>query len=275
MYASLYLLYTLIAIFIVMLYFRRWQIVIKVCSMTEDEKILRLNDALRPFGLSWRKEQGILADDASQLRWPAKAAKDSASLKPICKSACDIESIVFEYKGTSCLTTLWKGQWGISAGAGMYSSAKALNLSYDLIYGRDILFTKYASSSFQSGYLMGSPIHGNQLIMAARISFPEYPMLEAFVHRMHISGYGQEDLQIQELTVAFDFTAPRSLEPCIHRCFHSIHTRLNCCILRKFYLCITHTYPSQLDKLVYLQCYLPPVFRRVAIITNANRGYPI
>lgn len=320
MYMLLYLLYTLAAVCLVLIYYRRKQMIKKVSALTDYEKKVLLSRSVNPFGLVWHSGKHIFTTAPNV--WNQNSGytglfDEKASDFHI---LFDCEPVYFEYQGKTWLIELWKGQYGIHTGAeiGVYAAdhlvssvflnevhfenvaqSELLRFSFRLLQGTDTLFTVSAMHRKLSGFLTGHLSSPDSLRMQVSITFPNTGMMDAFVDSLLILGYPLSELSLYQLTVAFCFTAPKTIPekaPAYARaCYRSTHpakgnlknrskagmnmfsrnSRLTVTnrICMKSFLLLTRPFEDTQDRLIYLQFYLPPLYHKIVCMGISGKRF--
>lgn len=302
MYILLYLLYTLIAVCLVLIYYRRKQMIKKVSALTDYEKKVLLSRSVKPFGLVWHSGKHIFTtapNDRNQNSGYTGVFDEKASRFHI---LFDCEPVYFEYQGKTWLIEFWKGQYGIHTGAeiGVYvadhlvssvflneihfedvSQSEMLRFSFRLLQGTDTLFTVSSMHRRLSGFLTGHLSSPDSLRMQISITFPNIGMMDAFVDSLLILGYELSDLSLYQLTAALCFTSPRSVPEKVPasrnkgmKIFSGNYwltvTNRMC---MKSYLLLTRPFEDTQDRLIYLLFYLPPLYHKIVCMGISGKRF--
>lgn len=294
MYILLYLLYTLAAVCIILIYYRRKQMIKKVSALTDYEKTVLLNRSVNPFGLAWHLEKHIFTtalNDWNQNSGYTGVYDEKAAHFHI---IYDCEPVYFDYEGRTWLIELWKGQYGIHAGAeiGIYAADhlvssvflneihfenvtqnKVLKYSFRLIQGSETLFTVSAMHQKLSGFLTGNLSKPDSLRMQVSITFPNTGMMDAFVDSLLILGYALSDLSLYQLTVAFCFTTPKTVPGKVLSSRRISYLNFTNRIYMKTYLMLTRPFQNTQDRLTYLLFYLPPLYHKVVCMGISGKRF--
>ncbi|WP_394924750.1 DUF4474 domain-containing protein [uncultured Robinsoniella sp.] len=302
MYILLYLLYTIVAVCLVLIYYRRRQMIKKVSALTDYEKKVLLSRCVNPFGLVWNSDKHIFTTA------PNVWNQNSGYMGLFDEKAThyhilfDCEPVYFEYQGRTWMLELWKGQYGIHTGAeiGVYAAdhlvspvflneihfenvpqSEMLQFSFRLLQGRETLFTVSAMQRRLSGFLTGNLSSPDSLRMQVSITFPNTGMMDAFVDSLLILGYQLSDLSLYQLTVAFCFTTPKklpkkvtgSLGACMKILSRKYWLTVTNRIYMKSFLLLTRPFEDTQDRLIYLQFYLPPLYHKIVCMGISGKRF--
>lgn len=187
---------------------------------------------------------------------------------------------------------LWKGQYGINAGAeigiyradGLVSRHQRTAAMFHTVPDSDLPFFEYTLYQdncamyriaqrhwWLTGFRMGQYVSPDCLLMKTEITFPSCEMQHAFVRGLIDCGYAQEDIHVWNLQVAFSFSRPHTRQP---RCIHGIRNAFAMWknrIFLKIYCHVTKHFCFTMDKLLYLYEYLPFAFRHMMHIRHKKK----
>ena len=148
----------------------------------------------------------------------------------------DCEPIEFECGGKKWLIELWKGQYGMAAGAeiGIYNTSRSdlhipgvftgtlyqcaeekeyMNMTYTLKKDGKTMFRRAAKHWWLTGFKLGVYAKPSSLTMEAAIKFTNPAMYDAFMRSLIRLGYGRKDIRTNGSTVLINFTKPHSRQP--------------------------------------------------------------
>lgn len=258
---------------------RRWAIR-KVKCTSEDEKIICINAALKPFGFEFDCCQDIVIskNDAWQRDF---GYMDLYDLKaPFLNMVFDAEPIIFEYDCKKYRIEFWKGQYGLTTGAevGVYvrdantqfplsfyraaTDAERLDISFKL-NKKCCLFSHSDTSWWLTGFEVGMFSRPRDLMMMVCICFPNECMAEAFLEALIKAGYTKSNISFCETTICFEYCCPNNYKLNkkykLIKCIAQIFNCINCHI----YNFITRFFNRTLDKLTYLRFMSPCLFRLI------------
>lgn len=292
----MYLLFgILIAICVFFLIFNLWRrkrIIRKICCKTPCEKVCLLNELIHPFGFSYDDLQDTFTStiDAWQREFGYHALFDR--MAPRFNMVFDCEPIYFDYDGRTWLIELWKGQYGINAGAeiGIYYADRILPpaqyaqtlfqsvpdewmlpMSFTLNQCGKTLFCRQKPHWWLTGFRMGKFCRPEELEMNVTFTFPNDAMLSSFIDSLLAKGYHACDICICDLTVSFSFTVPHHRQPGILLWFHSGLSQFENRLFVRLFNWITKPFSRTADRLLYLYYFLPFAFWHTVKVRSCCR----
>lgn len=271
---------------------RRKCIIKKICCMSVQEKLCRLNELVNPFGFEYLLSQDIFTSrkDAWQRDFGYCWLYDKSA--DLFNMVFDCEPVYFDYEGCTWMIELWKGQYGINVGAeigiyradGLVSRNQRTTAMFHTVPDSDLPFfefTLYHETCpmyriaqrhwWLTGFRMGQYAKPDCLLMKTEITFPSCEMQNSFVRGLIDCGYAPEDIHVWNLQVSFSFLRPHTRQP---RSAHSIRTSFALWknrIFLKIYLHVTKHFCFTMDKLLYLYEYLPFAFRHMMHIRHKKK----
>ena len=271
---------------------RKKCIIKKICCMSVQEKLCRLNELVNPFGFEYLLSQDIFTSckDAWQRDFGYCWLYDKSA--DLFNMVFDCEPIYFDYEGCTWMIELWKGQYGINAGAeigiyradGLVSRHQRTAAMFHTVPDSDLPFFEYTLYQdncamyriaqrhwWLTGFRMGQYVSPDCLLMKTEITFPSCEMQHAFVRGLIDCGYAQEDIHVWNLQVACSFSRPHTRQP---RCIHGIRNAFAMWknrIFLKIYCHVTKHFCFTMDKLLYLYEYLPFAFRHMMHIRHKKK----
>ena len=266
------------------LYIRKFLAVRKVCAMSVQEKLARINQISVPFGFRYKLSQDVFTSetDAWQKECGYCAFYDSKA--PLFHMIFDCEPVYFNYNGVTWLVEFWKGQYGITTGCeiGCYKADRILSKNerkstlFETVSGEEMPVFSVTllrdglpiSRSCQrhwwlTSFCTGKYTEPESLAMKITIAFPSVGMCEAFAGGLMEAGYQQQEFYLSGEACALTFSTPRSLQPFLRRSFYRRWVQLKNRILLCLFLEITKPFRFTLDRLILLYEYLPFFSRRI------------
>lgn len=283
MYKILSIILIILILFLILNHCRKKRIICRVSQMSMFEKEELLNQLAEPFGFCYDAGQDVFSSrtDAWQKNFGYGRIYDLAA--PSMNMVLDTEPVYFNYRKKTWLFQFWKGQYGITTGAemGIYRAdsiippmlrgqtlfqaadeEEMLPLRIRLYsHGRQLFcFTK--KHWWLTGFSIGTLHSPSRLKAEYTIAFPDMEMCGSFLKSITALGYSWEELQVEETTVRFTFSVPKTPEsspsPGWRLRYILWKDRLFCKIYQK----VTSPFSCTADKLLYLYYYLPYAFRR-------------
>ncbi len=291
MYFVLGIFLVICVVFFCVQFYRRKRIICKVRQMDKCEKACFLNKLLVPFGFCYEPKQDIITTtlDAWQRKFGYCSLFDYTALR--FSMVFDYEPIYFYYHDRTYRIELWKGQYGINAGAeaGIYfaegilppeqfdralfqsvSDQELLQMDLVLYDTGKKLYRNSGKHWWLTGFCMGKYCEPEDLAVQISIQFPDQKMLSAFVESLARLGYQKSKIHICDLNVSFWFISPGTKQERVkHRLLASFEQWKNRNFV-KLYLRITNPFYCTPDRLLYLYFFLPRIFRRM-FIRRKNR----
>ncbi|MCI8327603.1 MAG: DUF4474 domain-containing protein [Lachnospiraceae bacterium] len=270
-------------------FLRRKHAAKKVCDMTCEQKCSLIENLLFPFGYTYIKSQDIFSSslDAWQKRFGYTAFYDHSASH--FHMVFDALPVYFDYAGHTWLIEFWKGQYGINAGCeiGIYRSEHLLSkeeysselfhaveeeemlpLSFQLSHNHLLLAGLNKVHWWLTAFCTGHFANPKDLEMDISITFPNACMASAFTVALEAMGY---DVSVCGLKVCFTF---HRCHTCHHSCLARLYRRWiqwQNRLLCRFFLWFTRPFTCNLDRVLFLFEYLPPVFHRVFQIHRSSR----
>lgn len=280
---------TLLFCFVLIL-FRRHCAIRKVCAMSCTEKCRLLQELLAPFGYYYCGRQDVIStrNDAWQRQAGYTALFDQAALH--FNMVFDALPIYFDYQGRTWLIEVWKGQYGINAGAevGVYyadglvtpserstahfdavSDCDRLPISFTLCHHSQILASMSDRSWWLTAFLVGKFATPSQLSLDISITFPNTEMQRCFLNALRQSANPHIDYRCHNLTVRIHYANGCPISPvCPEQV--SLFRRLRITwaqfcnkLLCALYCFLARPFHTTLDRVVFLYELLPFLLRRM------------
>lgn len=272
----------------------------KVLRLSAKEKCSKLNAALSPYGFCYQPQCGCISSlqDAWQQKMGYCRFYDEAS--PMMNMVFQCEPVYFTYDNRQWLIELWKGQYGMTAGAeiGVYRAnteegkrpwelfyegaegQEQLLMQFELTQAGQVLMVREERHWWLTGFCVGGFARPDELCMHVQIQFPDQDMAKAYYEGLLRAGYQREEIRRTCCCIAFYFHTPKSRQPI--RCgWWSRH------ILRKNkrrcsrYLHLTECFTDTLDRITYLAYCFPILYRclirigRLRSLKKAHKKYKI
>lgn len=292
MYFLIYTILCVMILFCFLNFFRRHHIIRKVRSMSYLEKCRKLDGLIWPFGFQYDPCLDIFTTrvDSWQRDFGYSRLYDKSA--PAMNMIFDSEPIYFDYEKRTWMIELWKGQYGISTGAeaGIYHANSVLtkdqresalfhSVSDDEMLPislrlktkgtSEMLFVITQPHWWLAGFCMGRYSSPSDLTAEIAITFPNRDMMSSFLDGLSELGYSFYRICPGSNYVSFTFDRPKtgSISPLWRRVFIQCKNQLFC----HLYLWITRPFDCTYDRLIYLYCYLPRIFRRMCCIRGDNK----
>lgn len=254
----------------------------KIRSMSEDEKIRRLNELICPFGFFYEPNQDVFV---SQIHaWQRKEGYEALfdDLAPKFNMVIDAYPVYFDYQDKTWMIEFWKGQYGINTGAetGIYHANRLVpkeqrrKIHYNAVSDEEMpligmclkrkgkmLFTQKSYHWWLAAFRMGTFSEPADLVMHTSITFSSPKAAEAFCEGLDEAGY--EKLRYRRnnrrVTVLLEDSQKFAGLNGLHRKFVQGINRC-CCRLYKI---AAAPFVRTPDRLLFLYEQLPGCFRRM------------
>lgn len=274
-------------------FWRRYRAVKKVCCMSLCEKQELLDTILEPFGYYYVCDQDLISSrsDAWQRQAGYTALFDRAALH--FHMVFDALPIYFNHCGRTWLIELWKGQYGINAGAEVgiyhadcllepedYSSAhfqaiadkKWMPVTFELFQGKSLLAAMSGTTWWLTAFLVGMFTEPDQLSMEVTIGFPSQEMQHQFLAALRRIGQEHKSLRYScschglQVHIRYSCGCPKS-PVCPGRISWPRRLRIGWVQLCNRFSCriyrhVTRPFDSTLDRILFLYELLPFALRR-------------
>lgn len=284
MYIFIGILFFLCLICFVLCHWRKRKCIRKVCRMNPCEKAVLLNELAEPFGFAYLSDQDIITSrvDAWQREFGYHAIYDQTAVR--FKMVFDCEPIYFNYHNRTWMIELWKGQYGINAGAeiGIYRADSILTpdqydktlfhsipdqellpITMQVFLKGSCLFSIQHRHWWLTGFRAGWYCDPENMVIRTSITCCDSEMLSCLLKSLIACGYSECDIYIRDLTITFSYYQPHSRQPrtdCPLRTRFSRWENRICC---RLYLRITRPFSCTLDRILYLYFFLPFAFRHM------------
>jgi hypothetical protein len=198
----------------------------------------------------------------------------------------DSEPIYFDYGGRRWLIELWKGQYGLTAGAeiGLYNTSGAdldipgvfngtfyeaadeddwLRVSFTLFKDETAIIRRQEVHWWLTGFRLGLYARPSSLKMQATITFPDRAMRDAFLIALIKLGYGNNEFRVNGTAVMILFSKPHSKQPLTRRSFIAwLALRQDKRLVRK-YERLTKGRQNMYENIMLLKARAPALYRLV------------
>ena len=291
----MYLIITAVIVLLLLLcalfWLRRKRCLKKVRGMSCTKKCSLLNELAEPFGFTYQFVQDIFTTrtDAWQKETGYGDFYDQAALSM--NMVFEREPVYFNYRGKTWLIEFWKGQYGINTGAeaGIYHAdtvvppalrrqtifpaaepEEMFPVSLRLI-GPECPFFNLSQIHWRpGGFVMGTCIQPEDLILEATLTFPEESMCRAFTRSLIALGYKNSEILVYGTTAQFFLTTPKV--PGIPwdtwvESYILWKSRLSC----RLFLWVTRPFYSTADRLLFLYYLSPFLFRKTLCIRRIGK----
>lgn len=256
----------------------------KVRSLSYEEKIRDLDDALDPFGYRYVPKEDLISSGMYPWQREMGFCRQYDEAGPAMFMVFDCEPIYFNYEGKRWLLELWKGQYGCTTGAeiGLYVNESAqenvspqklfyscasdedrLQMSFRLRKNSQIIMERSELHWWLTGFLVGEYSTPEELFMEVSIGFPNMDMKKAFYRGALRAGYKAEEIYGSGCSISLLFDKPRTQQPSRYSRGYLRHIcRQNGKNCRR-YMQVTHLFESTLDKISYIGYCAPLMYRRI------------
>ena len=246
------------------------------------EQLKRLNEDIAEAGFAYdyKNDYFYSLHDCWQREAGYCRLYDEGS--PLFNMIMDCEPVTFSYGGKRWLIELWKGQYGITTGAeiGVYNTSREdvhtekftgtfyeaisdeeqLDIAFVLLKNGKKLLKRSAHHWWLTAFKLGEYSDTEELVMKAKIRFPNDEMCEAFTNAMRDMGYSSMELTVRRRTVRILYTSPHSKQPYTQEGIGedavSGVNENNC----KIFNFATAKYPDTMDKLEYVREFMPELY---------------
>ena len=266
----------------------------KVNEASKDEKIQKLDNALRPFGFLYDPKQDIIYSRLHPWQRKMGYEKTFDEGAVLLSMVIDCEPVYFEYEGKRWLIELWKGQYGMTTGAeiGVYRAEKPEDfkpgdergLHYDAVDDDELLFMQYVLYRSEEEILRRKARHWwltafepglysapEELSMCVKIVFPTERMCYAFFKGLLDGGYRSREAYFGGNYVTMYYDCPKRKQPRrnyrILRWLAQKNNKRNCRLYQKR----TRMFGTDLDKITFLRYRYPVLYRTLIGFTGWRR----
>lgn len=281
-----YIFFILLLLFLacLFLYVRKLLAVRKVCAMSVEDKLARINQISVPSGFHYKLSQDVFTSEIDAWQKDCGYCAFYDSTAPLFNMIFDCEPVYFNYNGATWLVEFWKGQYGITTGCeiGCYKAGRILtederkSTLFQTVSGEEmpVFFITLLKDGLPVSRLcerhwwltsfgVGKYTEPENLAMKITIVFPSAEMCKAFVHGLRAAGYHYTDFYLSGEACAFTFGTPHSLQPFLRRSFYSRWVQLKNRALLSLFLRLTRPFRFTLDRLILLYEYLPLLSRHI------------
>lgn len=275
------------------LYLRKAYAIRKVCDMTVQDKLLRINQAVAPFGFEYKLSQDIFTSriDAWQKECGYCSLYDQNA--PFFHMIFDCEPIYFDYDNATWLVEFWKGQYGITVGCeiGIYKADRIIpenerkktlfhSVPETMLPVFSITFLKNAfpisrmcaAHWWLTSFSPGHYTEPENLTMKIAVTFSSEAMCKAFLSGLKEAGYRSPNLYISGSSVAFTFSGPHSPQPFLRRSLYGRWIQKKNRLLVRLFLQATKPFCFTTDRLLLLYEYLPFLFRHLLKLRRVGKS---
>lgn len=258
----------------------------KVEQEAKEEKIQKLDDALRPFGFLYDPGQDIIYSRLHPWQRKIGYEKSFDEGAVLLSMVIDCEPVYFEYDGKRWLIELWKGQYGMTTGAeiGVYRAEKPedfvpgderklhyesagdrelLQMQYVLYRGEEEVIRRKGRHWWLTGFEPGLFSNLDELSMCVQIIFPTEKMCYSFFKGLLETGYKAKEAYFGGNYVTMHYSEPKSKQPVRkYRCLRLLaqqNNKRNCRLYQKR----TKIFVTDLDKITFLRYRYPLLYRSV------------
>lgn len=293
MYYALFIL-LLFALFGMILYcIRRKKIIRRIKCMDKCQKCSKLAQLAAPFGYDYHCHYGFFSSTLDAWQKNAGYTWFYDYMAPRFQMVLDALPIYFDYNGKTWLIELWKGQYGINAGAeiGIYHADRILSEEeyktafFTAAEDSEMLpctlrlcdKTKKECAQISDRhwwltiFLPGFFTEPSNLCLEVSICFPTMQMCNAFYDGLYNAGYAMKDISRQGHCLSFLFRTGRNENfNLLTRFWRRLSQFLNR-IFCKLYMWITRPFLCTEDRILFLYYSLPFAFRRLLRLRRFHR----
>lgn len=284
MYVYIGIILIICVLFTTLLVLRRNRIIQKICDMSHVRKCCMIENLVYPFGYTYEPECDVFSSSADawqkEFGYTALYDKTAAGFQIIFHAL----PVYFDYQGRTWLIEVWKGQYGIHAGAeiGIYRCDRLLKpseyktavfsavpkeemlpLSIELLNQEHLLTHLSKRHWWLTVFCPGQFAQPQDLTLNASITFRDSEMQQAFTQALEKVLPENCRIFLCGLTVCFSFcdTTPAG---------HSFAQYRNYLMCRLF-LWYTRPFSTSLDRVLYLFESLPFVFHHTLQIRRFKK----
>lgn len=272
-------------------FYRKRCIIKKIKCMSPEEKCKKLNQLIEPFGYSYDHCQDVFGTTLHPWQRTFGYGQIYDKAAPHFQMIIDCLPVYFDYHGSTWLIELWKGQYGINTGCevGIYkadgivprskrpfeifkavSDDELLMMSIKLRRRGAMLACYSKLHWWLTAFKVGCFSKPKELSMSVSITFRDSEMLNAFCDGLAQSKFPPETVYINGLTASFTFDTCTSCQKSrLRKCYLAFvqwKNYFHC----KLFLCLTRTFTSSMDRVLYLYEYAPFAFRKMFSIHHYN-----
>ena len=259
----------------------------KVRNMSDRQRVDKINELAGPFGFYYKVCERIFSSrrDAWQREMGYQELFDRAAV--LTSMVIDAQPVYFEYAGKTWLVEFWKGQYGINAGGevGIYCAktivppqeytktvfaavqdnempiVRSRLFRFDKKYAQgEVLYEHQAKHWWLTGFVLGTYVTPQKLVLQSAFEFPNAEMTEAFL-------IGARKVQSEYFQVGYANHCVYAIFgngkriPNRQRVLRGLFLVWNFLLVRLFLL-VTAPFPDPAEKLLYLYYRFPRSFRR-------------
>ncbi len=260
----------------------------KVSGRSDEEKLKDFKIVLNTVGFDYDLKNDFVFSQKEPWQKKVGYSRFYDEAAGVMNMVIDCEPITFFYHNRYWLIELWKGQYGMAAGAeiGIYTAEigrKApdffdgtlytcvdekdyMDLEFTLYKDGEKLLSREENHWWLTAFKPGVFTEPESLHMKCGIRFPDQEMTQAFLDGMEACGYSLEEINVNKEKVSFFYTEPRNKQPIIRMGYAAKgiqrQNRRNC----RLYLRLTKKYDRTIDKVDYIRYRLPRLFRKLTAI---------
>jgi len=260
----------------------------KVSARSDEEKLKDFRVALNAVGFDYDMQSDYVFSqkDPWQKRVGYSRFYDEAA--GVMNMILDCEPVTFFYRNRYWLIEFWKGQYGMAAGAeiGIYVTEMGrktpdffdgtlytcvgerdyMDMEFTLYQNGEKLLSRKEEHWWLTAFKPGVFTEPEDLHMECSLRFPDRAMLQAFLDGMEECGYSRDEINVNNDSVTFFYTEPRNKQTIIRMGYAARRiqkqNRRNC----RLYLRLTKKYTRTIDKVDYIRCRLPGLYRKLTAI---------
>lgn len=269
----------------------------RVAERSDEEKLKDFRVSLNAVGFDYDIQNGYVFSQKDPWQKKVGYSRFYDEAAGGMNMVIDCEPVTFSYRNRYWLIEFGKGQYGMAAGAeiGVYMTEMGRKVPdffdgtlYTCVGERDYMdleFTLYQNGEkllfrkdkhwWLTAFKPGVFAEPKSLHMECSIRFPDQAMLQAFLDGMEARGYSRNEINITEDSVTFFYTEPKNKQADL-RFRHAAEqiqrqNRRNC----RLYLRLTRKYTRLIDKVDYIRCLMPILYRKLTEIGRLRMQFGI
>lgn len=260
----------------------------RVLERSDEEKLRDFKAALTAVGFDYDLKNDYVFSQKNPWQKKVGYSRFYDEAAGVMNMIIDCEPVTFFCHNRYWLIELWKGQYGMAAGAeiGIYMTEEGRRKPdffdgtlYTCVEERDYMdmeFTLYKDGEkllerqekhwWLTAFKPGVFSEPEALHMECSINFPDQEMLQAFLGGMEECGYLRSEINVNRNKVSFFYTEPKNKQT-ILRLGHIAkriqrQNRRNC----RRYLRLTKNFTRTIDKVDYIRYRLPGLYRKLTAV---------
>ncbi len=260
----------------------------RVLERSDEEKLKDFKTALTAVGFDYDMENDYVFSQKNPWQKKVGYSRFYDEAAGVMNMVIDCEPIPFFCHNRYWLIELWKGQYGMAAGAeiGIYMTEEGrrkpdffdgtlyqcvderdyMEMEFILYKDGEALLERQEKHWWLTAFKPGVFSEPEALHMECSIRFPDQEMRQAFVGGMEECGYLRSAIDVNGNQVSFLYAEPKNKQT-ILRLGHMTkriqrQNRRNC----RRYLRLTKKYIRTIDKVDYIRYRLPGLYRKLTAV---------